>query len=532
MKKADLNAGGGYHHAKEIQHSSGQPGVIYPRSSSMTSANSNDSTSQSHKSKLPHGLTVQELKEMTKARLQAETSGHSEPEISKRQQRPQYQQQPPQQRHYQQQTRHDISRDVRDSSYMMQQVDRMQQRGPPGLANPNMSRGYPQDRILSPSPSQTMSGPPGFQSFPSQNSLHSAERTQQQLGRESWHKEAWETGSVASHNSTINSEYLDSESVYTAPDELNDIPFNRTRSYPACPSNGNVDRQFDAPGSSFYELSSVLTPNRRRAATMSPRLGLSATLSPRHGLSHLHEDRPSFGGVPELSIPFHGSAHSHISLRPSPVPADLATDYPMRGRTYSGNAILNDGYGASAPLNDGFVFNRPRTASAPSVSTFVSQTSDLFGNNVMSSLSPGHNDQLPSSIVESVLGGSSSSLPRDRSDYDSVFRSPSQDGGGLSNPWGANNLGGLEGGVTLHHNTDSALAMELGSVLSLSGIEPPPGSFVPRTDPQVALFPSLGSSNVPSNNSANQQSRGAYGNQSSFSSGDPGRRNRGGSQGY
>jgi len=544
-RKADINAAAGYHVQEIQQQPTGQPGIIYPRSSSMTSANSIDSNSQNHKSKLPHGLTVQELKEMTKARLQAETPGHHEKDFPKqRQQRAAYPQ--TQQRHYQQQPRHDLPRDARDNPYM-QQSDRMQQRGPSGVPNVNMNRGYPQDRILSPSPSQSMSGPPGFQSYPSQNSLQSAERMSQQLGRDSWHKEAWETGSVASHNSTINSEYLDSESVYMA-DEFTDIPFNRTRSYPS--GSGSLDRQYE--GGPVYELSSVLTPNRRRAATSSPRLGLSAntmsprlglsgntmsprlglssnTMSPRHGLSHLHEDRPSFGGVPELAIPFVDSHQGRsqgnpISLRPLPAPpADFATDYPLRSRTYSGSAILTDG----------FAFNRPRTASAPSVSTFMSNTSDMFGNGGMSSLSPGHNDQLPSSIVESVLAGSSSSLAHDTSDVSSVFRSPSQDGAGLSNPWGVNNLGGLQGGVSNHLDTDSTLANDFGSVLSLSGVEPPPGNFAPREYPQVSLFPSLGSSGSgPSGDAANQQIHGIYGNQSSFSSGDLGRRNRDGSQGY
>jgi hypothetical protein len=148
----------------------------------------------------------------------------------------------------------------------------------------------------------------------------------------------------------------------------------------------------------------------------------------------------------------------------------------------------------------------------------------------MASLSSGHNDQLPSSIVESVLAGSTSSLPRDDGDYASVFRSPSQDGTGLSNPWGATNIGGLQGGVTNHH-VDSQLANEFGSVLSLSGIEPPPGSYAPRASDQVSLFPSLSNVSAPTT-SDSVNPHGMYGGntESSFSSVDLGRRNR--SQGY
>lgn len=338
-------------------------------------------------------------------------------------------------------------------------------------------------------------GPPGFQSLPSQTSLSSAPEVSRQSSWQQPGLEAWETGSVDTHNSTINSDYLGSESAYPM-DEFGEIPFNRSRSYPVTPAG--LDRQYDAPGnmagnSSYYEH---MNPNRRRAVTMSPRT-----------LSHLDEDRPSCGGVAGLSIPFDSSSHNP-AFRPSPIKDNGLSGYAGVSRTFSGPTG-----GTMRDVN--FSFNRPRTASAPSVSsTFVSQTGDMFGeSNGFSSLSSdiGNND-LPKSMAESLLGGSSNSLSRDTNDLSSVFRNSSQ-GAGLKNPWGTGTLGGFSSG-----SADATLARELRSVLSLS---PPVSEYTARNDPQGALFPSVSNPN----GSTNQQLLGMYGNNSSFASGDLERRN-------
>ena len=458
-----------------------QPGIIYPRPSSTTLANASfasDSTTPNAKSKLPHGLTVQELKEMTKARLQKdadEQRRRSWKGSSKKKQ--QYQQPPP---------RREVPLDVRGSPYHM---DHVQQHGAPGMNIANLA--YVPDRVLS---SPLQGGPPGFHSVHSQSSLASGTEISQMqsFGRDgSWQqqqhaKDAWETGSVASHNSTINSEYLGSE---YAMDEFTDIPFNRTRSYSNGAGIGGVDRQYEAAGNmgGFYDHGLTPNQNRRRAATLSPRLGLS----------YLHEDRPSFTGVPELDIPIDTSSHTPISLRQSPPQSN-------RARIYSENGVVGDGV----------TFNRPRTASAPSVSSFLAMTGEMFGEACggLSSVGPEFNhsnSELPNSMVESILGDSSTSLPPNNSDYSSVFRNSSQDAGDaeFKNPWGGGGLGSLS------IENESNLALEFGSVLSLSGISAPrDGGFAPQRDLEVSLFPSLGNND----DSVDQhQLHGIYGNQSS-----------------
>lgn len=192
-------------------------------------------------SKLPHGLTVQELKEMTKARLQAEAS--------------------------------EKPCDSNPSRKM--KMD-------PNCTVP-VSLQYAQDYShLSRHKSQSSPIPSGFSG----------------VGRNVETREALDTASVG----TSASDYANSESALSGAncfdESLASVPFSRSGSYP---TNGSLyDYEWQPPahdseivpqppsyvlssGSPYYEGIGGYAQNRRRAATLSPR---------PVGLVHLHEDRP------------------------------------------------------------------------------------------------------------------------------------------------------------------------------------------------------------------------------------------------
>jgi len=426
-----------------------------------------DSTAPTHrqvsnaKSKLPHGLTVQELKEMTKARLQAEAAESHDQDFVRAppSSSPSYQH-PTSQQHFQQQNA--VLEGVRDGPCESSYPDQSR-----GASKIGTARGFTQDHILQGVPSsQDFSGPPGFQSLPSQGSLNSHGVP----GRDSMHqqqppKETWETGSVGSHNSTINSDYLGRcESPYTL-DEFKDISFNRTRSYP---TSGSIDRHFENVSSSvsYFDNSSVLNENRRRAST----------LSPRQGLSYLHENKISSFGA-DLSIPFDSEPHNSLPVRCLPIDSILLDkNYE---RNFNGNVCMEN-----------FSFNRPRTCSAPSVLPFVFNQ-NARDRGLSSGSLPLNNHDLSKSLVESILGDSSNHAVD--TDFSSVFRSASQDDGvtgGELNPWGSR-LGGLQTGGSFPGDGSVGLAKKFDSVLSLAGGESSPDGFRQKRDPEISLFPTL-----------------------------------------
>jgi len=484
-----------------------QGSIVYSHSSSTSSGNFPETNNPNHrqrqrqqpvsnaKSKLPHGLTVQELKEMTKARLQAEAAELNDKDYSgiPTNATQTYQQSPHQQQMLQSSVQDGIREGPCDNTYSDQRVV--------PVSNTS-AMGFNKDRILQPnSSSPSASGPPGFQSYASQGSLSSPGIQ----GRDSWHqqqhaKETWETGSVASHNSTINSEYLGRESPYT-PDEVSDMPFNRTLSYPSGNLGlGNVDRNFDsshAPlGDGSYFDNSGLNANRRRASTLSPRQGLAnlVDLSPRTGLSNLHENQPSsFGTIADLSIPFDSKTHNYMPVK-----------YP--------ESFLRDKHNGRNLNVNGITFNRPRTSSAPSVSTFVSN--EMFGDSGLSGRGF-YGDNVPSqSLVERILGDSSTARG-DNADLSSVFRSTSQDQGSDQfgqNPWGSR-PGGLKTGSFPGDGTAS-LSQRFDSVLSLRGIESSPSDSLSQLrDPEISLFPSLSGDGA---QEVYRPRHDTYGSQSSF----------------
>lgn len=494
-----------------------QASILYSQPSSTTSIRNNELNDANHrqrqqpvsnaKSKLPHGLTVQELKEMTKARLQAEAAERHDQDYSRTGTNTtgKYQQSSSHQQPFQQQS--SLRDGIRDGPCDNTHSDQR------GVAVSNITPiGFSKQRELQPnSSSPSVSGPPGFQSHPSQGSLSSPGIQ----GRDSWHqqqqhsKETWETGSVASHNSTINSEYLGRESPYT-PDEITDMPFNRTLSYPSGNvSLGNIDRSFDnsahaSVGGGPYFDNSGLNANRRRASTLSPRQGLSSLveLSPRNGLSNLHENQAtSFGTIADLSIPFDPKTHNHLHIRQSPESALMEKH--------------NDsGFGRNFNV-DGISFNRPRTSSAPSVSTFVSK--EMFGDNGLSGRGLYDSNAPSNSLVNRILGESSTTRG-ENADFSSVFRSTSQDQNNIEqsglNPWGSR-TGSLKTG-SFPGDGASGLSARFDSVLSLAskGVESSPsGSLSQLRDPGIALFPSLSGEGGHDNY---RRRHDTYGSQSSF----------------
>jgi hypothetical protein len=228
--------------------------------------------------------------------------------------------------------------------------------------------------------------PPGFQNFGPQNAslcafLDSAEahgrsgsqdraripNTPYDNVQHPSKGEAWESASVTSHNSTVVSEYLGSESAFSTgaggrmpqpPDEMVGIHFNRVRSYTA---NAALGTPYEIPsptsdgfsrGGIFFDAA-VGGPNRLRSYTLSPQPGL------------IHEDRPHFSGE-TLGIPSFSSGGRRGSLSRSrhnysPVMPHMSSE-SMR-------------FGYNSGLGDGS--NRPRTSSTTSLPP-MSHTAEEF----------------------------------------------------------------------------------------------------------------------------------------------------------
>jgi hypothetical protein len=224
------------------------------------------------KSKLPHGLTVQELKEMTKARLQAEAT------------------------------------DTVDDGRPL--------RTPEPHAAPAL---------------ETRTAPPPTPPF-----------------REGWNPDSrpsdgWDNASVGTSNSDA------------FPDFPEDYAFNRPRSYTSdSPGVGDGMIQSQAsytPGNSPYYDAMGYAQNRRRAATLSPRLGLG----------HVQEDRPVDIPIPMPSFSGSSGLSHPPGLQARPV---SAFNSGSLGFARHGNCASNQ--------------NRPRTSSAVSLPA-RSDTADEFG---------------------------------------------------------------------------------------------------------------------------------------------------------
>jgi hypothetical protein len=286
-------------------------------SMSMHSASSSsESASQRKKSKLPHGLTVQELKEMTKARLQAEAAEKGGPTATS------------------------------TSGGAIQSL-------------------HPDQSVMRDANSPL---PPSFLHRPRPHSSRG----------DAWsshdsRSEAWETGSV----STVASEYLGSESAYGigsfggGPEDPSPSPYGRPpmgsgmagpiHNFSDVPPSDVVMFSGGMPGAAYHYDSNGGGPaNRRRAATLSPRVGLSY-------LDESREVFPDHDPMPKLPSFSSPSAHGH---------------FPMRSRTGYGSDRLSNGSAyrlGSSPMdfNRAMEFNRPRTSSATSLPP-ISHTSEEF----------------------------------------------------------------------------------------------------------------------------------------------------------
>jgi hypothetical protein len=431
--------------------------------------------------KLPHGLTVQELKEMTKARLQAEATESS--------------------------------------------LDSDEQ--PPNVALPQQPYGRGAGEAVSPLGFVHEQGRPS--PFAGRISPHTPTtpvlregftHTPQQ--RETWHQtsgmDGWDTGSVAS------SEYLSSESPYSSSfqqqqDDYPGVAFSRSRSYGAGGYEQPESRSpYLASGSPFAEVGPG--QNRRRASTLSPR--------PGPGLTYLHEDRPLAYTLNSAALPSFDSA-----IKPRPRIRHENSDtfnYESSSLNSSPARVWTTQTGAIG----GCISNRPRTASAPTVRP-VSQPSDQFSaaraNDPLARLPSTHSLGVTAdtsgefnNAFDSALGISTGARDKngERDDLDAVFRQPTGvqrpppglfptaestapglfgsrsndfgwDGGWNKSAIGSRNQE-YQSRARSHTDGEALLADSLGSMLSLSVPAPEQATrhpslgnntFVSRIDPEV-----------------------------------------------
>lgn len=290
------------------------------------------------KQKLPHGLTVSELKEMTKARLQAEAAEkaindrHRDYSFDSHRMSPLDFDSVPETRE------RAPSRDSYQSNDIMH--------GGPGSTSsiPSLVQVNQQPRDVSGRQPQLSPLPAAFNNSGSSSAFH--QRT-----------DAWESISVASHNSAALSENYGSESVYSSSGvgsvnvQLSESDtfqnpglllagqhqgigreeLSYHSSTHASPNNGNL-----------YYFDAAIGGTRRRAMTSSPR-----PIS-------IHEDHPIVYGD-ELRMPsFASPARNALQSRPS------GNYSPVRGYGTDECMSLHPGL---APLG-GTDLNRPRTFSA------------------------------------------------------------------------------------------------------------------------------------------------------------------------
>eukprot|EP00542_Grammatophora_oceanica_P009413 CAMPEP_0194026076 /NCGR_PEP_ID=MMETSP0009_2-20130614/386_1 /TAXON_ID=210454 /ORGANISM="Grammatophora oceanica, Strain CCMP 410" /LENGTH=640 /DNA_ID=CAMNT_0038664583 /DNA_START=41 /DNA_END=1963 /DNA_ORIENTATION=+ len=464
----------------------------------------------SSKSKLPHGLTVQELKEMTKARLQNEAHEPSDGENA-----------PP--------------GGVQTQASLGPQDSFGQAPSPPQRSFGSGSLQSSGSRLSAPAAQtlqKTQSAPPGFQSLPSSNSLGSGMHPDPgaSLSRESWTQqsskaEAWENASATSMNS--GSDYYGSESPAFSgagqpTDDFNEVSFSRSRSYPAGPGPNDFENASSlGSSSSFYGAEGSFAGNRRRACT----------LSPRAGLSHLHEDRPLITGFSELSMPSFDSVRAPLGFRRS----GSDPNDNLRGRTYSGGAAPNE------MLLSG-TYNRARTSSAPAL---FSSPGELLSPGEKNPFGRITDDQglplsqsVPTSVMESVLGLETA---KPESDFSSVFRSCGD--GGLLGSLESVGSGVLTGAATWGNSSseiassrtvgdETGLAEGLNSMLSLSSPSLS-DSLGRRRESEASFLPSFRdqtSSSAPSELFSTQGQM--LGNASLYQSGGQRRRDLDGPRGF
>jgi len=300
----------------------------------MTRINSNTS-----KNKLPHGLTVYELKEMTKARLQSEAAEKSS-EINE----------------IQETCRDRVSPLDFDSGDSIQERVLSRASSSTGRINNNPLGFYLQNQQVAPKIVQAQTQP---QSQMLQSGLH---QSSSMLGGGTappscratcCRTDTWETTSVASHNSTIYSDNLGSESTSEIASFGHSCHRNRAFTYPAVQPLKPLDVNNTSTTTIYKETRSFTNPspvqasprrgsgviggtslfnaavggNRRRAVTLSP------------NTDSILEDRPfqydtydTFESGDRLEIPNFSAGLS--------TPAGLSASTPTQGRQREYSPVL------------------------------------------------------------------------------------------------------------------------------------------------------------------------------------------------
>lgn len=511
------NQQSGYHNTGRSSSSPTLPATSPSTpSGGYNTASSNQGGQSNSSSKLPHGLTVHELKEMTKARLQAEAAekmsapADIETRDTSVQPTPYGQQQ-------QQQSQ-------------SMQFDRMGQGSDVHLVStqaPTKSLSYDQGSQVR-QPAQVSPLPAAFQNYSAPSSSFDCNSSNDQRtipvgnrNRLDSFPDNWESASVTSHNSTVASDYLGSESAFPSAvgggfsqmEEPPGMALGRTQSYPIGNSrpfgNEMLSREtsmtptsMSSPhGSSSSSYFDPSMQSRQRAMT----------LSPRPGLSLLHEDRPGFSdedlGIPNFSSSRHGrqplTARSRRSF--SPV---------LQQQTFVEQPSLVGGFGSHAPgvIGGSILDNRPRTSSTVSLPA-ISHTAEEFAlDSTLRRSSDSVNvnnrggapirENPPIGSAESFLSSSSlygssdsagqSSASVFRNDFGGIPAPPGLGGpsrgdgatGGIDSnrgraaTWVAGQMSGADSmfgsGGLYDYSGEDTLAGDLASILKMSGAEEKP----------------------------------------------------------
>ena len=414
-------------------------------SSAYNTASSNQGGPSTASSKLPHGLTVHELKEMTKARLQAEAAetmpGDENP------------------------NRNGISMATEGGTSSpfngapansFQPVPLQMQPLQSQSMLPEQNSYYRQPAEVSPPPRAFHSYHHQSTPSPYDNASHDPNRMLgNQYRADSYTESNWENASVTSHNSTVASDYLGSESAFSsgvgggfsqAGDDQSGLSLNRTQSYPI-PSRESTPTSLPSPLASSYFDSSAA------AAAMASNRQRAMTLSPRPGLSLLHEDRPGFSDD-ALGIPSFSSS-SRQARQQLPTRSRRSFSPIMQSQGYASDSFAG-GYGSNTAGVFGVVYeNRPRTSSAVSLPT-ISHTAEEFaldgyyggtmrssdGVNIGGAPIQEHDALSLTGAGESLMSSSSLYGSGDMRSTSSVFR---DEYGSISAPPG---LGSSDGAVT------------------------------------------------------------------------------------
>lgn len=402
------------HFSTPVRHAGGGQRIYPPehlsRSAPRPSMSSSSDAASAGKPKLPHGLTVHELKEMTKARLQA---GASE------------------------------KRDITEPLGPVPSVVR---------ATQDYRDAHPRA-----SPTAASPVPPSYYGrnnrspYPDSSFAHHDNRSIDSRN------EGWENGSV----NTQTSDYFGSEHAFgVASFNGEDHDFNRARSLSANSTGFAAPHEFTSvqddylpQAQSFYsDPSAGLAPNRRRAAT----------LSPRAGLSHLHEDRPVIGGQDLPGLP---SFHHHTP--------GMTSRVPPRNR---GAFLTSEQQQQQQTRYNSEEDNRARTLSAVSLPT-MSHTAEEFGSLRSGSSVTGLSDvfrETPAPVSTAFVGGPDLHVVPAVSSV-GLGSIDSYEPRTRASTWGEttnsnNNTSDLFG-PSLIRGQDSELSDDLASILKLSGAE-------------------------------------------------------------